>query len=154
MLMIDFWHWWVLAALLFIVEILVPGAFFIWMGLGAIFVGAVQWCALVSHHALSLEMQILLFAVFSFTSSLISRKYLKRHPIRSANNTLNRRGDQYIGRTLTLSEAIINGRGHVRLDDTLWSVTGPDYAKDTVIKIKGVDGALLIVEEIVQAPSI
>ena len=31
----DYWHWWVLAILLFILEVFSPAAFFIWIGLAA-----------------------------------------------------------------------------------------------------------------------
>ena len=40
---VVFWHWWSLGAILLIVELLVPGMFFIWMGESAFVVGAVVW---------------------------------------------------------------------------------------------------------------
>ena len=39
---------------------------------------------------------------------------------------LNRRGEQLIGRIATLTEPIKDGRGRVRIGDTMWRVSGPD----------------------------
>lgn len=36
---IDFWHWWVLAVALFILEKFSPAALFIWIGIAAGFMG-------------------------------------------------------------------------------------------------------------------
>ncbi len=38
--------------------------------------------------------------------------------------TLNRRGEQLLGRNATLSEPIVNGRGQLKIDDTVWRCGG------------------------------
>ncbi|TIU25428.1 MAG: NfeD family protein, partial [Mesorhizobium sp.] len=48
---------------------------------------------------------------------------------------LNRRGAQMVGRTATLSEPIQNGRGRIRLGDTLWRVSGPDLPAGTQVRV-------------------
>jgi hypothetical protein len=58
---VVFWHWWSLGAILLIVELLVPGMFFIWMGESAFVVGAVVWL----FPAMSFEHQVLLFSAVS-----------------------------------------------------------------------------------------
>jgi membrane protein implicated in regulation of membrane protease activity len=143
---ISFWHWWVLAIILFILEMMIPGAFFLWIGFGASVVGIIGAIAVVFQKSLGLEMQLLLFSIFSVLSVLLGRRVLKRHPVQTTHSTLNRRGEQYIGRTLNISAPIENGRGHVRLDDTLWTVQGPDCPANTQVRITGVEGSLLIVE--------
>jgi inner membrane protein len=60
--------------------------------------------------------------------------------------TLNRRGDQMIGRTAVLSEPIQNGRGKAKIDDSVWRVEGVDLPAGTQIKVTGVDGSILKVE--------
>ena len=52
----------------------------------------------------------------------------------------------YVGRSYVLDEAIVNGRGKVRIDDTLWVVTGSDRGKGEWVKVTGVDGTRLVVE--------
>ena len=38
---VAYWHWWVLAVLLFILEVFSPAAFIPWIGLAAVIVGIV-----------------------------------------------------------------------------------------------------------------
>jgi hypothetical protein len=59
---------------------------------------------------------------------------------------LNVRGQQYIGRSLVVEQAIQNGRGKVRLGDTLWSVEGPDAPAGSNVTVTGVRGTVLVVE--------
>jgi inner membrane protein len=59
---------------------------------------------------------------------------------------LNQRMYDYVGRTYVLDEAIVNGRGKIRIDDTLWMVTGADRGKGEWVKVTAVDGSRLIVE--------
>ena len=41
--LLDYWHWWVLAILLLILEVFSPAAFFIWIGLAAGIIDFVVW---------------------------------------------------------------------------------------------------------------
>ena len=45
-----------------------------------------------------------------------------------------------------LDEAIVHGHGKVRIDDTLWMVTGADRGKGEWVKVTSVEGTRLIVE--------
>ncbi|MCH7554590.1 MAG: NfeD family protein, partial [Proteobacteria bacterium] len=94
---IEFWHWWVAAIGLIIVEALAPGAIFLWLGVSAGVVGAI----LLAAPELSWEYQLLIFAVLSVGSVIGWRAYHKRHPTKTDLPNLNRRGEQYVGRLLT-----------------------------------------------------
>jgi membrane protein implicated in regulation of membrane protease activity len=136
----QFWHWWILAALFAGIEILAPGVFFIWLaaaaaltGLSALFMPGMGW-----------QVEALIFAVLAVASVVFWRNYIKRNGHKGdAAATLNRRGEQMIGRTAVLSEPIQNGRGKARIDDTVWRVEGSDLPAGTQIKVVGVDGAIL-----------
>ena len=119
---IEFWHWWVAAVVLIIVEALAPGAIFLWLGVSAAVVGAI----LLAAPEMSWEYQVLTFAVLSVGSVIGWRAYHKSHPTETDLPTLNRRGEQYVGRVITLDDAIVNRVGKVRLDDTSWKVEGED----------------------------
>ena len=69
---IVFWNWWVFALVLIIVEVLVAGTFFLWMGISAALVGLV----LFLFPGLGWEMQLSLFAFFSVISIMIARLWL------------------------------------------------------------------------------
>jgi membrane protein implicated in regulation of membrane protease activity len=66
--------------------------------------------------------------------------------IASDDTTLNRRGEQLLGRTATLSEPIVNGRGQIRIDDTVWRCEGTDMDAGTKVKVIALHGAVVSVE--------
>ena len=139
---VEFWHWWVFAVVLIVLEIFAPTTVFLWMGVSAGFVGVALWL-----FPMGWEYQWLLFAVAAVVSAVAWRVYLTKHPTRTTRPTLNRRGEQLIGRSLTLSEPIIDGVGKVRINDTAWKIAGPDMPKGTRVTIAGVQGTVLRVEK-------
>ncbi|MEO5343634.1 MAG: NfeD family protein [Gammaproteobacteria bacterium SHHR-1] len=145
-LQIGYWHWWVLGVVFIVLEILSPAVFFLWMGLAAGVVGLI----LLLFPGLAWEWQVLLFAIFSLASILASRRYLDRHPLHSDHPLLNRRGQQYVGRTFSLSTPIVNGYGKIHVDDSSWKVSGPDCAEGSQVRVVGVDGVVLQIEPLEQ----
>ena len=138
----DFWHWWILGLGLIIVEVLVPGTFFLWMGVAALIVGLVIWLAPM----VAWEYQLMLFAIVSLVAIVGWRAWQRKHPIVTDHPTLNRRGEQYIGQVFELETPIENGFGKVRVGDTLWRVKGEDAALGSKVRVKGTEGVLLLVE--------
>ncbi len=139
---IGHWHWWVLGIAFVVLEVFSPAAFFLWLGIAAALVGLL----LLAMPQLAWEWQLLAFAGFSVASVVLGRSYLKRHPIRTDQPTLNRRGEQYVGRVFTLETPIVNGNGKIRVDDTSWKVRGPDCPAGSQVRVNGVDGVVLLVE--------
>ncbi|MFC7333265.1 NfeD family protein [Rhodocista pekingensis] len=140
---IVFWHWWVAAVLLGLLEMFVPGAALIWLGLAAGVVGL----ALLALPDLSWQVQFGGFAVIAIAAVAASRFVPTRRLEETDQPTLNRRAEQYLGRTLRLETAIVNGRGRAYVGDSLWTVAGEeDLPQDTAVRVIGVDGALLRVE--------
>lgn len=139
---IVFWHWLIVAVVLVTLEMLVPGAFFLWMGISAAIVGAILFLA----PSLSLIMQVIIFAVLSVISLIMYKQYQKRNPVVIDEPALNRRGEQYVGRVLTLDAPIVNGIGKVNIDDSTWKIKGEDIVAGTRVRVTTVDGTILIVE--------
>ncbi len=135
----TYWHWWVLGVILIILEIISPAVFFLWMGISAGVVGLL----VLLFPSLGWELQLLLFSIFSVASIALWRNYLKKHPTESDQPSLNRRGEQYVGRTFTLEEPVVNGFGKIRVDDSTWKVTGEDCPAGTKVRVMGVDGVIL-----------
>ncbi|MCB1774484.1 MAG: NfeD family protein [Gammaproteobacteria bacterium] len=138
----DFWHWWILALALIILETVLPGTFFLWMGISALLLGVIVWLA----SSMGWEMQLMLFAVLSLVSIVGWRTWQRRHPDESDHPTLNRRAEQYIGRVFTLETPIENGFGKVRVGDSLWRVQGSDMPAGRPVRVTAVDGVVLVVE--------
>lgn len=143
---LEFWSWWIFGLLLIIVEILAPGTFFLWLGIAAGVVGVIA----LLFPGLSWEYEWILFAVLSIASILVSRRLLNRSGDEEGDEVLNRRGARYVGRKFTLAEAIRNGRGTIRVDDTQWIVEGDDLAAGTTVIVTGVVGNRLTVEAVEQ----
>ena len=136
------WTWWIIALALLIVEVLVSGTFFLWMGISAGIVGFV----LLVFPGTSWEVQLLIFSLLSIIAIASWRTYQKKHPEETDQPTLNRRGEQYIGRVFTLDKPIVNGVGKIQVDDTTWRIRGSDLSAGLKIKVVAIDNTILEVE--------
>lgn len=134
-----FWYWWVVAVVLLSVEMLSPGFFFLWMGFSAFVTGLLLFLM----PFMSLEVQMLIFAVLSIVSVLWWRRYMNKHPHETDHPHLNQRGAEHIGKTFTLIEAIENGRGKIKVADSPWRVEGEeDCPVGSVVKVIEVNGTI------------
>ncbi len=138
---LQFWHWLILGAALVAVEAFAPGAFFLWPGLSAVFIGILTFLI----PGLGWQASVSLWAALSLIMAVGWIVYRKRNPPRASEQpALNRRGEQYVGRTFTLAAPIINGRGELRIDDTMWRVgADEDYPAGTQVHVTGVEGTAL-----------
>jgi membrane protein implicated in regulation of membrane protease activity len=143
---IDHWHWWILAVVLLVLEAFAPGTFFMWMGISAGVVGLL----VLMMPDVGWEYQVFAFSVLSVLSILVWRFYFGKHPVQTDQPSLNRRGEQYVGRTFTLSQPMINGSGKIHVDDTSWKIHGDDCVTGSKVKVIGVDGVILKVEVLSQ----
>jgi len=138
------WSWWVLGLVLLGAEILLPGVFLIWIGLAAIIVGALSLLFWTDPFWMW-QTQILVFAVLSVIAAVLGRRMMARSG-KSDEPLLNQRGESLVGRTATLSEPISEGRGRIRIDDTLWVVSGPDLPVGAQVRVVESTGRELRVE--------
>jgi inner membrane protein len=135
------WSWMIAAAILFVLELMAPGIFFMWFGLAALVTGLI-----VFRYDISWQWQLLWFCALSLASVLLANKYLRKHPLESERPLLNERAAQLIGKSFDLVDPIVNGRGSIHSGDTIWRVEGPELPRGTRIKVVGVDGSVLKVE--------
>ena len=136
------WGWLVVALVVSAVELIAPVTYFLWIGAAA----AVTALVVFVVPDLSWQAQSVIFSVLAVASVILSRKYLVKRQTVSEQPGLNRRAEQYIGRKVTLGEAMEQGEGKVRMDDTHWKVRGPELAAGTEVRIKGAIGSVLEVE--------
>ncbi|MDA8562089.1 NfeD family protein [Gammaproteobacteria bacterium] len=141
---LTYWHWLTFGVILLVLEIISGSSgFILWMAFGAGFVGILVWI----FPGLEWTVQLISFSLFSILTVIGWRLYLKKHPIETDKPTLNRRGEQYIGRIFTLDDPVINGMGKVRVDDSSWRIRCDDSPAGQKVKIIGVDGVILIAKK-------
>jgi membrane protein implicated in regulation of membrane protease activity len=136
---VDYWHWLILGGALLLIEVLAPSFFFLWMAVAASVVALVMWFM----PELGWQYQLMIFSVLSVGSIALFRRYQRASPAHTDQPALNRRGEQYIGRSFTLQEPIINRAGVLRVDDSSWRISGDDQPACTRVTVTGADGVIL-----------
>lgn len=134
------WNWFIIAATMGLLETIIPGVHFMWFGMAAVLMGGI-----VLAMPLSLPLQMVVFAILSLGLILIARRYWAPQSMKTDAPNLNDRGQQYVGRTVTVAEAIESGRGKVQVGDTVWTAEGPDMPEGARAKVTGINGTVLIV---------
>ena len=138
------WGWLTFGLVLMILELVIPGTFIIWFGLGAVATGIV--CALIP---LSVSGQIATFSICSMVSVFFGFFIYKK--IFGVNKDVGQQdkigAQRYIGQSFKVVEAIEDGKGKIAVGDTVWlAKSSRDIAKGQRAKVVGVKGTILIVE--------
>jgi membrane protein implicated in regulation of membrane protease activity len=135
------WNWLIVGLVLVALEVVAPGVFLLWLGLAALLVGlislVVDWVW---------QVQVIAFAAFSVAAVPLWRRVAQQSEANPESEFLNRRSDALVGRVFTLEKPIVDGSGTVRIDDTVWRVSGPDCPAGSRVKVVHADGASLKVE--------
>ena len=134
------WGWFVLGGVLLVAEIVLPGAFLLWLGLAALATGALAFLVMVGW-----QVQVLAFAALAVISILIGRRITPGPGAASDRPFLNRRAEAQVGRVFTLDAPIVEGSGRVRIDDSVWRIEGPDLPAGAKVIVLKVDGTVLVV---------
>jgi membrane protein implicated in regulation of membrane protease activity len=143
--LVDNYGWWLLALVLIGAEMVVPGYFLLWIGIAAACMGIVTWL----FPALPALAQAVGFAVFSVVACVAYWKFVRPSAEqRDDQPLLNKRGAQLVGQRFVLSEAIVNGRGKVKVGDGSWLASGPDMPAGSEVEVVAVDGTTLSVRAV------
>lgn len=135
------WAWIVAGLVLLALELVVPGGFFVWLGIAGVLTGLAAL-----FQPIPWPLQWGLFGVLSVVASLVWLKYHKRRPQRSDRPYLNRRAERHVGHVAVLEEPVEDGFGRMVLGDTVWRVAGPDLPAGARVRIVGAEGAVLRIE--------
>ncbi len=135
------WNWFIVAVALFALEAAMPGVYLVWFGVGAVIVGIVGLAT-----GISWEWQLIIFAIVSCVTVFLARRYAAPDMQASDEPALNERAMQYVGRIVIVEQPIADGRGKVRVGDTVWNAQGPDAPSGARVKIVGTRGTVLVVD--------
>ena len=138
--LLSSYGWWILALVLIGAELIVPGYFLLWVGVAAGVMGLITLFA----PDLPFVAQATGFGVLAVAACLVYWKFIRPvAELRDDQPLLNRRGERMLGRRVLVAEALINGRGKVRVGDTVWLAEGPDVGVGVAVEVVGVHGATL-----------
>jgi len=139
---LGIWNWFILAGILGVLEMVAPGYFLIWYGLAALVVGGLALAIDISW-----QIQLILYAVIGMGLLVASIRFAGARTGKSDRPLLNKRGKSHLGKTYSLLDATSNGRGSVKVGDSIWSVQieeRADLDKGAVVLITDVSGTKLI----------
>ncbi len=142
------WLWLIVALLLGIAELFVPGVFLIFLAAAAALTGV---AALVLD--IPVAAQLILFPLFALGAVYGGRRWYHGQTIESSDPLLNERIARHIGQTVVVVGAIEDGEGRVKLGDSVWSARGPDAPVGAKVRITGGTGTCLNVEPIALPPA-
>lgn len=138
--LVNAWTWMILALVLAGLEMLLPGAFMIWLS-GAAVLTAVTAALL----GIGWQWQLVAFALFALVLVLASRRFARPGLRASDDPALNDRRARLVGETVVVTAPIAAGRGRVRLGDSEWAAEGPDAPAGTVLRVTALRGTVLVV---------
>lgn len=134
--------WFAFAAILAIVELLLPGIFLVFIAAGAAVTGVV----VLALPELPVFAQIGIFAIASSVSVAVGRRWYLSNPVESSDPLLNDRVARLIGEVVTVANPIVAGEGRVRVGDSEWIARGADAPVGALVRIIGAKGNTLDVE--------
>jgi inner membrane protein len=137
------WFWWIVAGILLLAEMAMPGFFMLWLAVAAALTALAD---MIFHFSWIGE--VFTFAALSMITVLASwRLVMGQRNMKSDSPHLNQKHTGFIGKSFILNQPIINGSGKIRVEDALWDVDGPDLPAGARVKVTGVDGLRLVVEK-------
>jgi membrane protein implicated in regulation of membrane protease activity len=141
------WWWLGLGIALLVLEMLSGTMFFLFVSAGAFLVAALTWGLNLGGVG-----QGICFAI-SVVLALTVWRRLRPNPgdrieLRAAARGLNNRLAGFIGREAVLEEALVNGNGRLRLDDSYWNIVGDDIPSGSRVRVVSIEGMILRVQAI------
>lgn len=137
----NHWWWLILAVLLGIGEIMMPGVFLIWIAIAA---AITAFAAMAT--GIGVTWQLLLFAGLCLIATWLGRRWYAANPVRSQDPLMNDRAARLVGQVVVVVEPIADGHGRVRVGDGAWTARGQDAPVGARVRITGADGTVLLVE--------
>ncbi|MDC0726622.1 NfeD family protein [Phytobacter diazotrophicus] len=140
--------WLSLGGLLLAAEMLGGSGYLLWSGVAAVVTGLLVWLV-----PFGWELQGVIFAVLTLIAAWLWWLWLSRRvrDQKPADASLNQRGQQLVGRRFILDNALVNGRGHIRVGDSSWPVSaGSDLPAGSKVEVIAVEGITLHIKAAVE----
>lgn len=140
-------HWaWVIGGLVLIgLELLIPGVYMIWIGVGAVAAGLM----LAAFPDMALSWQLIVFSVAMLAS--ISSGFLIQNRSRKSTDMLflNKSLSAMVGKRYVASTVFVAGRGRITVGDTSYAAIGEDETKPgDVVEVTGLQDDTPVVKKV------
>ena len=129
-------QWLGLGVALLAFELMFPGIFMLWFGLGALITASLVYLFNIPN--------LLAIAIFLLAGVALSYFFYQKQN-KDPKFLVNDSSNKMVGKIIILDESIINGRGRVKIADSHWTVNGPDLLAGTKVKIVEIKGNTLII---------
>jgi membrane protein implicated in regulation of membrane protease activity len=139
---LNYWDWLALGTALLILEVFGAGGYLLWTGIAGIIVGLVTFVI----PELPWTLQLPLFGVLAILTAVFWWRRQRGKAESGDQPNLNQRGHELIGRTFVVQQAIVEGRGKIKVGDSVWMAVGPDAAVGTPVRVTAQNGTVLSVE--------
>ena len=123
--------WAALALVLIAIESIAPGVFMLWLG----FAAATVFLVLLAAPDLAAVWPAVAFVAFGFAFIGAYLRFFRGREEASDQPLLNRRGEQLVGQVFLLEQAIVDGRGRLKIGDAFWVAEGPDLPQGTRVRV-------------------
>jgi membrane protein implicated in regulation of membrane protease activity len=141
MVTLMYWQWLLAGFMLIIAELVMPGAFLLWIGVATFLMAGL----ILIYPEISLSLQLVIFGLIAPVVMLAGRRLFRNFSLQTGPSVLNRRGHQLIGQTIVLDVPILHNHAHVTVGDSKWRVQGPDLPAGDTVKVIAIEGNMLIV---------
>jgi membrane protein implicated in regulation of membrane protease activity len=105
--------------------------FLLWLGLAA----AAVFTLLLVVPGIPPIWQAVAFVVLAFVSIMAYVKFFRDKERPSDQPLLNRRGEQLVGQVFVLDQAIVDGRGRMKIGDAFWTAEGEDLPQGARVRV-------------------
>lgn len=130
------WAWLIVGLAIAGLEIVVPGVFLLWIGLGALATGMI----LSLFPDLPLAWQLAVFAGCMIGAMCLGVALQRKGADDPAAATLNRETDSLVGQRTVATAAFVAGRGRIRVQDTTFAALSEDaLAEGELVEIVAIE---------------
>lgn len=137
-------YWLIISLALMLLELIIPGIFLFWLGIGTAVAAAALWI----FPTLGATLQLIILAVSIIVSVYIGIQFQKKRKNDPADK-LNSGLAEYINRQVTVDKDFINGAGRISVDDTTYNaISSQNPPKGSVVTIVGVQGGRFVVQPV------
>lgn len=144
---LNYLGWFSIGLIFVLLELVLPGTYLIWFGLSAFMMGII-----VHFFVLTATETGVLFALISGGFAALGwffyRKVINQNKIVEEYKYLNDMAGSYIGKSVNLSEDVVDGRAKAKVGDTFWIVAvDENLSKGDKVKITGVINGVILKAE-------